>query len=204
MKKTSKSRWLGLMGPAFLAAAFAGLGARSASAAIGVGAEFEIVATSFTVDNQVNLSSVSYFGTMATPPRDPALATQLTTPGGLYFDGTYYKVWNTNAWVQLATGTVVAGGVTGSGTAGKIPRWTGAGALGDSTIQDDGAGHVGVGAAPTTDLLNVGGTGNATFTNTGSMTLAPTGSVNILGLTVVKSGGVTTLQSASGTIARIK
>lgn len=31
------------------------------------------------------------------------------------------------------------GGVTGTGTSGKVPRWTGASTLGDSSISDDGA-----------------------------------------------------------------
>ncbi|MDD5303121.1 MAG: hypothetical protein PHS14_08415 [Elusimicrobia bacterium] len=202
MKKSVKSAGWRLLGLAVLVAC-AGLGAASVSAS-----EFEIVADSFTVANQVNISSVSYFNTRTAAPANPNTATQLTTPGGLYFDGTLYKVWdrNTSTWVQLATGTVVSGSITGSGTSGNVTRWTAAGVLGDSTIRDNGT-NVGIGAAPTAALLNVGGAGDATFTNTGNMTLTPTGYVDILGLTVGKAAGITTLYSGSGTatpIARIK
>src|SRR5437660_986561 len=72
--------------------------------------EFEIAATSFTVDNQLNISSVAYFQQKTTVPGNPATATNLTSPGGLYFDGTYYNVWNTSAWVQLATGAAAGAG----------------------------------------------------------------------------------------------
>ncbi|MBI4060669.1 MAG: hypothetical protein HY403_04495 [Elusimicrobia bacterium] len=204
MKKTGKSGGLRLLGLAALAAMFVGLGARSASAS-----EFEVIADSFTVANQVNLSSVSYFNTKGTLPANPAAATfGMTTPGGLYFDGTYYKVWDNNAsvWVKLATGTVVSNSVTGTGTADKVSRWTASGVLGNSTIEDNGT-NVGIGAAPTAALLNVGGTGDATFTNTGNASLNPTGYVDILGLTVGKAAGITTLYSGAGTatpIARIK
>lgn len=202
MKKTGKSAWR-LLGLAALAAAFVWVGGGRASAS-----EFEIVADSFTVANQVNIASAAYFNTRSAPPANPASATQLTTPGGLYFDGTLYKVWDNNAgaWVKLATGTISASAVSGSGTAGKVSRWTAAGVLGDSTIQDNGT-NVGVGAAPTAALLNVGGTGDATFTNAGNASLTPTGYVDILGLTVGKAAGITTLYSGTGTatpIARIK
>lgn len=194
MKKIVKSASK-LVGLAALAAAFVWLGARSASAS-----EFEIMADSFTAANQVNLSSVSYFNTRSVAPANPALATQLTTPGGLYFDGTYYKVWNnaTSTWIQLATGTVSASAVSGSGTAGTVSRWTAAGALGDSSIQDDGS-LTGLGTAPAaTYQLKVGGV-NTQF--------AGSGYVDILGLTVGKASGITTLYSGTGTatpIARIK
>jgi hypothetical protein len=142
----------------------------------------------------------------------------MTTPGGLYFDGTYYKVWDNvlSAWVKLATGTISASAVSGSGLSNYVSRWTAAGVLGNSAIQDTGA-NVGVGAAPTGALLNVGGAGDATFTNTGTghvtftnagnTTLTPAGYVDILGLTVGKASGITTLYSGTGTatpVARIK
>lgn len=195
MKKTGKSGGLRLLGLAALAAVFVGLGARSASAS-----EFEIVADSFTVTNQLNISSASYFNTRSVPPAAPAAATTLTTPGGLYYDGTYYNVWDrgNSVWVKLATGTVVSGSVTGTGTAGRVSRWTAAGALADSSIQDDGT-LTGLGTAPAaTFQLKVGGV-NAQF--------AGSGYVDILGLTVGKADGVTTLYSGTGTatpIARIK
>lgn len=197
MKKKGKSGGLRLLGLAALAAVFVGLGARSASAS-----EFEIIADSFTVANQVNLSSVTYFNTRGTLPANPAAATfGMTTPGGLYFDGTYYKVWDNNAsaWVKLATGTVVSGTTSGSGTANRVSRWTATGSiLGDSAIQDDGT-LTGIGTAPSaTYQLKVGGV-NAQF--------AGSGYVDILGLTVGKAAGVTTLYSGTGTatpIARIK
>lgn len=194
MKKTGRPAWR-LLGLAALAASFVWLGGGRASAS-----EFEIVADSFTVANQVNVSSVSYFNTRSAPPANPASATQLTTPGGLYFDGTFYKVWDNNAgaWVKLATGTAVSGAITGSGTAGTVSRWTAGGVLGDSAIQDDGT-LTGIGTAPAaTYQLKVGGV-NAQFANSGY--------VDILGLTVGKAAGITTLYSGTGTatpIARIK
>lgn len=203
MKKTDKSGGWRLLGLGTLAAVFVGLGARTAAAS-----EFEIVADSFTVDNQVNLSSVSYFNTRAAAPANPASATGMTTPGGLYFDGTYYKVWNnsTGAWVQLATGTVVSGAITGSGTAGFVPRWTASGILSNSSqIQDNGT-NVGIGVAPSGNMLEVGGPGTASFSNTGSVVFTGNANVQILGLTVSKVAGITTLSegAAGPTIARIK
>jgi len=74
-------------------------------------AEFEINASSFTTDNQVNMSSVTYYGGMLTTPANPSVTQLLNTPGGLYFDGARYRVWDnpTGAWVSLTTGT--AGGL---------------------------------------------------------------------------------------------
>ncbi|MDE2141428.1 MAG: hypothetical protein KGJ84_03310 [Elusimicrobia bacterium] len=72
------------------------------------GAEFEISASSFTVDNQVNRSSVTYYGGMTAAPAGPSITQLPNTPGGLYFDGTRYRVWDNpaGAWVSLTTGTV--------------------------------------------------------------------------------------------------
>lgn len=93
------------------------IGARGASAS-----EFQITADSFTVANQLNVSSATFYSARATPPPDPASATQLTTPGGQYFDGTYYNVWDRNAlaWVRLATGTVSGSVAAGSVTPGTL------------------------------------------------------------------------------------
>lgn len=71
-------------------------------------AEFEINASSFTTDGQVNMSSVTYYGGMPTTPASPSVTQLPSTPGGLYFDGTRYRVWDNpaGAWVSLTTGTV--------------------------------------------------------------------------------------------------
>ncbi len=202
MKKISELGKWRLLGLAALAAVFVGIAARGAAAS-----EFEIAADSFTADNQVNLSSVSYFNTRVVAPANPANATGMITPGGLYFDGTFYKVWSnsTSAWVQLATGTITGSGLGGSGTAGFVPRWTASGVLGNSQIQDNGT-SVGIGVAPTGNMLEVGGSGNASFSTTGSVLFTGNANVQILGLTVSKVSGITTLsEGASGpTIARIK
>lgn len=65
-----------------------------------------------------------------------------TTPGtdiwALYFksDGLYYK---DDAGAEVGPlGADSGGTVTGSGTSGKLSKWTGASALGDSLISDDG------------------------------------------------------------------
>lgn len=128
-------------------------------------AEFEISADSFTVVNQVNISSATYFQTRATVPPDPALATQLLTPGGLYFDATYYNVWDRNAlaWVKLATGTVEAGRVAKAGdfmsgqltTASTITVQGDAFSVGASTLVVIG-GSVGIGTPSPGARLTIG------------------------------------------------
>jgi len=204
MKKISKVGNWRLLGLAAMTAVFVGIAARGAAAS-----EFEIVADSFTADNQVNLSSVSYFNSHATLPANPANATVgMTTPGGLYFDGSLYKVWNntTSAWVQLATGTISGSGLSGSGTTDFVTRWTATGVLAASSqIQDNGT-NVGIGVAPTSNMLEVGGSGNASFSTTGSVVFSGNTNVQILGLTVSKVAGITTLSegAAGPVIARIK
>lgn len=194
-QEAGRRRWRRLAVAAFVAAA-AWLGTRAQAS------EFEIVATSFTVDNQVNVGSVTYFNGQATTPANPAAATLYATPGGLYFDANQkvYKVWDANAlaWIQVATGTLAGSQVSGSGTTNFAARWTAAGTLGSSTLQDNGT-SVSLGQAPTLDLLSTGGTGTVNFGNTGGVT--------ILGLTVSKSAGITTLYEGTGTtipIAKIK
>ena len=227
MTKNGRSVGCQLLGAAFLAAAFSGLSARSAAAS-----EFEIVADSFTVDNQINLSSVSYFNARGTAPTTPTTATSgMTTPGGMYFDGLSYRVWDNNAsvWVALATGTISASALSGSGTAGYVPLWgTGGEVLGNSSIQDDGSGHVSMGSSGGTTLA-IGGTGvvafnnnamihfnngnnqavfgadgNTAFTNQGNTSFENAGSgayVDVLGMTVTKDATThnTTLYSGNGT-----
>ncbi|OGR62853.1 MAG: hypothetical protein A2X31_07005 [Elusimicrobia bacterium GWB2_63_22] len=127
--------------------------------------EFQIAADSFTVANQFNISSVSYLGAMPAAPDNPALATQLATPGGLYFDGTYYKVWDRTAlaWVQLTTGTV-EGRVARTGdfmsgqltTASTITVHGDAFSVGGSTLVVTG-GKVGIGTTTPQVGLDVGG-----------------------------------------------
>lgn len=216
MKKTGKGV-LRLLGLAALAAVFVGLGARSASAS-----EFEVVADSFTVANKMNLSSVTYMGARITVPPNPATETTLTTPGGLYFDGTYYKVWDrtaaTPAWVNVATGTIVGNAVTGSGTANTVTKWTAAGAVGDSSITDNAttvtmapSGGVTVtplltasagvtvtagGATVTAGGVTVNGGGLSV--TAGNLTMTGTGTADILGFQVTKAGGVTTLRNGTG------
>lgn len=134
--------------------------------------EFEIAADSFTVVNQVNLSSVTYFQTRASVPPDPALATQLLTTGGLYFDATYYNVWDRTAlnWVKLATGTVEAGRVAKAGdfmngqltTASTITVQGNAFSVGASTFVVIG-GNVGVGTASPASALHVLSPTSATY-----------------------------------------
>ncbi len=51
--------------------------------------------------------------------------------------------WSGSAWAPAT----VSAGVTGSGTTGYLPRWTGSSSLGNSSVQDDASGHIGVGAA---------------------------------------------------------
>ncbi|OGR62855.1 MAG: hypothetical protein A2X31_07015 [Elusimicrobia bacterium GWB2_63_22] len=160
MKKSDKPAGGRFIGFAALAAAFVWFGPCGAAAS-----EFEIVAGSFTVDNQVNLSSVSYFGALSAAPNNPALATQLTTPGGLYFDGTYYKVWDRTAlvWVQLTTGTV-EGRVARTGdfmsgqltTASTITVQGDAFSVGGSTLVVTG-GNVGIGTTTPQISLDVNG-----------------------------------------------
>ncbi|MDD5303122.1 MAG: hypothetical protein PHS14_08420 [Elusimicrobia bacterium] len=133
-------------------------------------AEFEVTADSFTVANQINVSSVSYFQGKTSAPGDPAAATQLANPGGLYFDGTYYNVWDNNAgaWVQVATGTVEAGRVAKAGdfmsgqltTASTITVQGDAFSVGGSTFVVTG-GNVGMGTvAPSYAKLAISNAGD--------------------------------------------
>lgn len=151
--------------------------------------EFEVVADSFTTTQQVNQASVTYMGAKVTAPGNPNTATQLTTPGAMYFDGSNYKVWerSLSQWVNVATGTVSGSQVSGSGTANTVTKWTAAGTVGNSNITDNGTVVTIAGAD-----MAVNGTGNVTFTNTGA------NGVDILGFRVTKSGNVTTLRNGSG------
>ena len=97
--------WSKAAAAALLAAALLLPGSRARAS------EFEIAADSFTIDHQVNLSSVSYFNAQSTAAAPAGATTGMTAPGGLFFNGLSYMVWdnNANAWVALATGTVPAG-----------------------------------------------------------------------------------------------
>ncbi len=56
----------------------------------------------------------------------------------------------------LATWQPAAGGITGSGTANYIPKWTGANSLSStSSIYEDGSGNVGIGTAAPTGKLEI-------------------------------------------------
>lgn len=58
-------------------------------------------------------------------------------------DGSVGEVLSTDGSGKLSW--VAAGAsVTGSGTTGRVPRWSGATALGDGAVRDDGAGRLGV------------------------------------------------------------
>ncbi|MBI5245314.1 MAG: hypothetical protein HY922_16750, partial [Elusimicrobia bacterium] len=104
-------------------------------------AEYEVSAASFTVDNQINISSAVYIQQMTNAPVSPAINTKLANPGGLYFNGTRYLVWDNNAsaWVQLTTGAAT---VTGSGTANVFPIWGASSALSNGLLVKDGAASV--------------------------------------------------------------
>jgi hypothetical protein len=77
----------------------------------------------------------------------------------------YFKNGNAaTAWILVGIGSG-GGGVSGSGTANTITKWTGATSIGNSGVTDNGATvatleNVNLGAAPTTDLLNINGNGN--------------------------------------------
>ena len=90
-------------------------------------------------------------------------------------------MWNGIAWLEFAT--IAGGAVTGSGTPGTIAQWTGAAALGDSTLIKSGAGVLTLSAAGAY-TLTIPATGTAAlmdFANTGYLQtstgyLAPAGS----------------------------
>lgn len=53
----------------------------------------------------------------------------------------YYKSGTANtAWTKIGAGAGGGGGLTGSGSAGLVARWTGSAALGNSSISDTGSG----------------------------------------------------------------
>lgn len=100
------------------------------------------------------------------------------------------------AYVDIGGG----GGVTGSGTIGRVPQWTGATALGDAPIYVSG-GNVGVGAAPGAFVLDVTGDTRITGKLTVTGALDPT-SVLLSGGTALyyeSNNGVTAPVSGANT-----
>lgn len=171
-------------------------------------AEFEITADSFTVANQVNVSSVAYFQARSVAPPNPALATQFLTPGGLYFDATYYKVWDRTslAWVKLATGTVELGRVAKTGDfmtgpltlTGASGNVVSAASVTASGIFGDGAGLTSLSAANiAAGTAGISVTGNAaTATNATNHIADVTGAVH--GATNLNTANKIVRRDASG------
>lgn len=157
--------------------------------------DFEVVADSFTVINQVNLASATYMkGMPLTGPGRPAAPADATSfgagavPGGMFFDKDEktYKVWDIDAgaWVKIATGTIAGSQVDGSGTADTVTKWTGAGTVGDSSITDDGT---------TVTMAPSGGvTVTPALTASAGMT-ATTGGVTVTAGGVTVNGGDLTI-----------
>ncbi|MCS7151464.1 MAG: hypothetical protein NZ928_03650 [Endomicrobia bacterium] len=60
-------------------------------------------------------------------------------PGRVAYVGDKLKLYTAGSWVDIATGTIPAGGiVSGSGTTNRVARFTGTTTIGNSTITDDG------------------------------------------------------------------
>ena len=70
------------------------------------------------------------------------------------------------------------GGISGSGTANYLSKWTSASAQGNSVIYDNGT-NVGIGTAAPATLLNVNGTTDTSLTTHGLFVLGPVSGGNI-------------------------
>ncbi len=125
--------------------------------------------------------------------------------GGVAATGIYF--WSGSAWVQLTSG-----GLSGSGTANQVTKFTGANSIGNSTISDDGTnvavtslggsglrpvyadasgtlkGTYGVSATGGT-ITNVGGYRVHTFLSSGTFTVTTGGNVEVLMVGGGGSGG---------------
>ena len=103
-----------------------------------------------------------------------------------------------NQHVAKKSGTVQTAGatlpVTGSGTNGQIPRWTGSGTLGDSVMTEDKNGRIGIGATLPTSKLTVQGMIETTL---GGYKF-PDGTIQT---TAAMSGGVSVPLVLSGDVA---
>ena len=77
-------------------------------------------------------------GQVATPTLSLQSSSTPTTPtnGMIYYDssGNVFKGYQNGAWVNL----INTAGVTGSGTANNLTKWTGSGTVGNSVITDNG------------------------------------------------------------------
>jgi len=116
------------------------------------------------VDGTVTATGFSGDGSALTDVDAVSLQGRAVDSGIVPADGQALK-WNAaqSRWEpQNDAGS--GGAVAGTGTADRVSAWQDANTLRDSSLYDDGAGHVGVGAAATTEALEV--TGNVTATGT--------------------------------------
>jgi hypothetical protein len=79
------------------------------------------------------------------------------TSAGLRVYGTIVKDGGTGSQYLMADGSVstLTGVVTGSGTTNYIPKWTSGSAIGNSTLQNDANGNLGLGLTPSAWFTNV-------------------------------------------------
>lgn len=85
-----------------------------------------------------------------------------TENGAMEFDGTDYYLTAGGTRKKIMTGTA-SSGISGSGTTNYIPKFTAAGAVGNSVIYDDGT-NVGIGTTTPNGLLNVKSVAASAFT----------------------------------------
>lgn len=111
--------------------------------------------------------------TASTAPLKFTSGTLLSTPeaGAVEFDGTHYYGTIGSTRYQLDQ----QGGLSGSGTANYLVKYTGATSVGNSTIQDDGS-NIGLGGAPNASYKTYN---NGSFFNNGILYLLGGGSGGI-------------------------
>lgn len=114
--------------------------------------------------------TASNCGSVSNPRPNGTICLQTSTTGGRTA-GHFYR-WNGASWDDVTGG---GSGVTGSGTTGKLPKWTGATALGDSILTE------------TSGLITAAGSLAAGGFN--SLTIAPSTTGNPV--TIAASGGDT-------------